>query len=93
MTVGAVTMDLNRHIVKVNDNKPFHSNGYAQIAVGNRVGSTAAHISFEKRQQVDHNRRVVYGYSRSAIGSTYGALRSKNILGNNPPQKRYDPYA
>ena len=71
-------MDLNKHIITNDDNKPFHSNGYAQIAVGNRVGSTAAHVSFNQRQQIDRNRRIIYGYNRSAIGNTYGASRTKN---------------
>jgi len=76
-------MDLNKHIVTNDDSKPFHSNGYAQIAVGNRVGSTASHISFNQRQQVDRNRRIVYGYNRSVIGNnTYGISRTNHNLAN-----------
>jgi hypothetical protein len=71
-------MDLNNHIAKNDNNKPFHSNGFAQIAVGNRVGSDG-NVSFNQRQQIDRNRRLVYGYNRSVIGSTYGVMRSKPI--------------
>jgi len=65
-------MDLNKHIVRNDDNKPFHSNGYAQVASGNRLGSTAS-ISFNQRQQIEYNRRVVGGYNRSAIGGLYNS--------------------
>jgi hypothetical protein len=65
-------MDLNKHIVKNDDNKPFHSNGYAQVANGNRLGAVAS-VSFNQRQQIEYNRRVVGGYSRSAIGSLYNS--------------------
>lgn len=71
-------MDLNKHIVKNDDNKPFHSNGYAQVASGNRLGSTAS-ISFDQRQQIEYNRRVIGGYNRSAIGSLRNGLRAKPI--------------
>lgn len=75
-------MDLNKHIVTNDTNKPFHSNGYAQIAVGNRVGSTG-NISFAKRQEIDRNRKLIYGYNRSAIGNAYGVLRAKPASTNN----------
>ena len=71
-------MDLNKHIAKNDNNKPFHSNGYAQVASGNRLGSTA-NISFNQRQQIDYNRRVIGGYNRSAIGSQHGALRARPV--------------
>lgn len=74
-------MDLNKHIVTNDNNKPFHSNGFAQIASGNRVGSTG-NVSFNQRQQIDQNRRIIYGYSRSVIGSTYSTLRAKPVLNN-----------
>jgi len=100
-------MDLNKHIV-TNDNKPFHSNGYARVAVGNRVGATSAE-SFSQRQQIERNRRLIYGYNRSAIGNAYGALRAKSVTSNNiinkvvtpslqrqnnlPPKQHFDPFA
>ena len=78
-------MDLNKHIVKIDDSKPFHSNGYAQVANGDKIGSTA-NISFEQRQLIDRNRIIINNYNRSAIGSTYGVLRAKPVVGN--PIKR-----
>ena len=71
-------MDLNNHIVKTDDNKPFHSNGYAVVARGDQIGSTAG-ISFEQRQVIDRNRRIIDNYNRSTIGSTYGVLRAKPV--------------
>lgn len=71
-------MDLNKHIITNDTNKPFHSNGYAQIAVGNRVGSTSSK-SFLQRQQIDYNRQIINGYNRSTIGSSYGTLRAKPV--------------
>lgn len=75
-------MDLNKHVVTNDTNKPFHSNGYAQVAVGNRVGATSAE-SFNQRQQIERNRRLIYGYNRSAIGNAYGALRAKPVSVSN----------
>ena len=74
-------MDLNSHIVKNDDNKPFHSSGFAQVATGNRIGSVGGD-SFSRRQQIDRERRLVYGYNRSAIGGAYGVLRAKSITGS-----------
>lgn len=74
-------MDLNKHIVTNDTNKPFHSNGFAQIAVGNRVGSTDK-TSFNQRQQIECNRRLIYGYNRSVIGSAYGVQRIKPAVNN-----------
>lgn len=73
-------MDLNKHIVKNDDSKPFHSNGYAQVASGDRLGSTAS-ISFDQRQQIEYNRRVIGGYNRSAIGGLHNSTsRPKPVL-------------
>ncbi|HPF31006.1 MAG TPA: hypothetical protein PLO25_01710 [Candidatus Saccharibacteria bacterium] len=58
---------MNKHIVNDGE-KPFHSNGYARVANGNNFGSTS-YISFSKRKQIEDNRRLIYGYNRSAIGS------------------------
>lgn len=72
-------MDINKHIVKNDDNKPFHSNGFAQVASGNRVGSVG-NTSFGQRQQIENNRRLVYGYNRSVIGNPCSVSRPKPIL-------------
>ena len=95
-------MDLNKHIVKSDNDSPLHSSGYAQIASGDRIGSTSS-MSFEQRLQIERNRQVVGGYNRSAIGRSYGVLRAKavsNEVGRRgvlpPPQptvRKYDPYA
>jgi len=72
-------MDMNNHIVKPDDDgKPFHSHGYAQVASGDQIGSTAS-ISFEQRQLIDRNRRIIDNYHRSTIGGSYGALRAKSV--------------
>lgn len=74
---------MNKHIVKVDDGgKPFHSHGYAQVAHGDQIGSTTS-ISFEQRQSIDRNRRIIDNYSRSTIGSSYGALRAKPVLNSS----------
>ena len=77
-------MDLNKHIVTNDSYKPFHSNGFAQIANGNNVGSVGR-TSFEQRRLMDRNRQVIDGYRRSNIGNTYGVLRAKpvDIIGQN----------
>lgn len=74
-------MDLNQHIVKNDDNKPFHSNSYAVVANGDQIGSTSA-ISFEQRQVIDRNRLIINNYRRSTIGNSYGALRAKPVAEN-----------
>jgi len=71
-------MDLNKHIITNDTSRPFHSNGYAQVAVGNRVGSASSE-TFLQRQQIDRSRQIIKGYNRSAIGSSYGALRAKPV--------------
>jgi hypothetical protein len=75
-------MDMNNHIVKEDDSKPLHSSGLARVAVGDRVGSVNS-ISFGQRQQTNRERRLVYGYSRSMIGSTRGVMRAKPVLDAN----------
>ena len=74
-------MDLNKHIVKNDNNKPFHSNGFAQIANGNRVGSVD-NTSFSQRQQIENNRRLVYSYNRSVIGNPRGISRPRPVVSN-----------
>ena len=72
-------MDLNQHIYKFDDNKPFHSNGYAVAANGDQLGAVSSE-SFSQRQQINQNRQIVGGYNRSAIGQSYNeALRAKPI--------------
>jgi len=75
-------MDLNKHIVAGDNGSPFHSNGFARIVNGNRIGSTGR-MTFAQRQNIDKNRRLIYGYQRSSIGSAYGSMRAAAILPNN----------
>ena len=72
-------MDLNKHIVTNDNYKPFHSNGFAQIANGDRVGS-AGRATFEQRQIIDRNRQMISGYQRSTIGTVYGVSRPKSVI-------------
>jgi len=67
-------MDLNKHIVKFNDIKPFHSSGIAQAASGDRLGSTG-NVSFEQRQQIEKNKRLIGNYQRSSIGNPNNPFR------------------
>ena len=59
--------DFSKNMIN-NDIKPFHSNAFAKIASGDRLGSVS-NESFEKRQEINQNRRIVYGYDRSNIGT------------------------
>lgn len=72
-------MDLNKYVINNDNSKPFHSSGFARIANGDRVGSTGGD-SYSQRQQIDNNRRIIYGYNRSVIGSAYSVLRAKSAL-------------
>jgi hypothetical protein len=71
-------MDLNKHIVTNDTSKPFHSSGLARVANGDHVGSTS-NVSFNQRQHIECNRRLVYGYNRSVLGGAYGLFRSNFV--------------
>lgn len=71
-------MDLNKHIVVDDNGSPFHSNCMANVVNGNHIGASGQ-MTFIRRQETDKNRRLIYGYQRSAIGSSYGAIRAKAI--------------
>jgi hypothetical protein len=73
-------MDMNKHIVSEDKNKPWHSHGYARVASGNQLGSSSS-ISFDRRQQIENNRQVVLGYNRSSIGNGYSvAPRTRPVV-------------
>ena len=72
-------MNLNNHVIDDNDKKMFHSSGYARVANGNRIGSVA-NISFNQRQQIEHNRSTIGIYRRSSIGGAYGALEARRSI-------------
>jgi len=71
-------MDLNKHIITNENSNPLHSSGFAIVASGDKLGVTSA-VSFNQRQQIDRNRRVVDGYQRSTLGNAYGVLRVKPV--------------
>jgi hypothetical protein len=73
-------LDMNKHIVKTDDSKPFHTSGYATVANRDRVGSVST-LSFERRQQIEQNRQRVGNYRQSVIGSSYSSLRPKTVAG------------
>lgn len=79
-------MDLNKYIVKNdnNENKLFHSNGYAQVASGNKVGSTSD-VTFNQRLEIDHKRKIIGEYRRSMIGSVSNIPRIRTV--NRHPTK------
>ncbi len=71
-------MDLNKHIVTDVNGSPFHSNGFACVNGTGRIGATS-NMTFSQRQEIEKNRRLIYGYQRSSIGSTYGVMRAKAV--------------
>lgn len=70
-------MQPNKHLSD-DIKKPFHSNGYAQVASGDHIGA-AANVSFDQRQAIDCSRRIVNGYQRSALGNSRGSLRARPL--------------
>jgi hypothetical protein len=63
-------------------NKPFHSNGYAQVASGNRIGATS-NISFNQRQVIESSRRIIGEYKHSKLGTLRGILKANPSNINN----------
>lgn len=76
-------MDMNQHMASSDELDAFHSHGFAKIQNGGRVGSISK-MTFAERQQIDKNRRLVYGYQRSAIANSYGSFRNKSSHLSNP---------
>lgn len=56
--------------------KIFHSNDYARVASGNKIGATAD-VSFIQRQAIDKSRQIVSGYDRSTLGNSRSVLSAK----------------
>jgi len=79
-------IDLNKHIVP-DDKSLFHSHGFAKLANGEQIGSSA-NISFNERLTIENNRQLIGGYNKSAIGNTYSAVRPKTVDGPNGVAKR-----
>lgn len=74
-----MVMDLNKHIVTDDSSSLFHTSGYAQVANGNNLGAVNTQ-TFEQRQQIERNRQIVGGYSRSAMGQSYSAVRARPVV-------------
>jgi hypothetical protein len=83
-------MDLNKHIVKNSNDSLFHSSGFAQVANGNRLGSDGD-ISFEKRQQIERNRRLIGSYQRSTIGQNRIKLPHRTVIKVVPARRQARP--
>ncbi len=81
-------MDLNKHIYKNDNLKPFHSNGYAEVANSNHFGASS-NTSFEQRNKINQNRQSVPGYRSSSIGSVPGGqVRESPTLNNRDRSTR-----
>ncbi|MDK2898841.1 MAG: hypothetical protein PWQ10_28 [Patescibacteria group bacterium] len=72
-------MDLNKYVVNNDSSKSFHSNGFAKVANGDRIGS-ATPESFKQRRQIDNNRRIIGAYSRSSIGNMRSVVRPMPVI-------------
>lgn len=70
--------------------KMFHSSGYADVASGNIIGSVD-NTSFLDRQKLEFNRKIIAGYNRSNLGMSYGALRAKQVSGEDRITRPVDP--
>lgn len=81
-------MDLNNHIV-TNYDAPFHSNGFAQVASGNHIGSTIG-VSIEQRKRVDFNRQPINQNRRSVIGNDFEIARINRLNLTSFASKRQD---
>jgi hypothetical protein len=91
-------------MVTNNNNKPFHSSGFAEAANGNHFGAVSK-TSFEQRRQIDSNRQAIQTYQRSTIGNPHGVLKAKPaplirrvVVGQRPPRpapippRRHNPF-
>ena len=57
--------------VNDNEDKPFHSSGYAEVAHGSSIGSTSSE-SFAKRHKTEQNRQHIRRYSDSSVARGAG---------------------
>lgn len=80
-----MAIDLNKHIVPDENNFKFHSNGIAKVNNGDHIGASSC-MTFSQRQEVEKNRRLIYGYQRSAIGNSYSTIRAKPVIKTKDPE-------
>ncbi|MEP7204884.1 MAG: hypothetical protein ABI716_01675 [Candidatus Saccharibacteria bacterium] len=85
-------IDLNKYIVDPEPGKPFHSNGYAKVANGGRIGSVST-TSFNDRQRIEQGRRAIGSYNRSIVGQAYGVQRAKMVTPGGATQTTVAPQA
>lgn len=78
-----MVLDLNNHVVVDENKNHFHSNGFATVANGNRVGAVS-NISFGRRRQIEQNRRVVDSYRSSNIGNLRNGSFAQPVTSNIP---------
>ena len=70
-------MDLNKHVLPpAHSVGTFHSNGFAQMSNGDRVGA-ASKETFMQRRQIDTGRRVVGNYRFSNMGRNLACLKAQ----------------
>ncbi|HRN96826.1 MAG TPA: hypothetical protein PLZ58_00010 [Candidatus Saccharibacteria bacterium] len=69
---------MNKHIVTNEESgaTPFHTHGFAKVASGDRLGAVSP-TSFEERIKLENSRKLVGGYQRSTLGSTYNPTRPR----------------
>lgn len=65
-------MDLNDKIVKDENDSAFHSNGFATVSNGARVGAASTE-TFEQRKRRELHRTIISGYQTSNIGRPFAA--------------------
>ena len=87
-----MVMDLNKHIVTDDSSSLFHTSGYAQVANGNNLGAVNTQ-TFEQRQQIERNRQIVGGYSRSTMGQSYSAMRARPVVSRDIARTSMRPRA
>lgn len=71
-------MGIHKHFITAGQSEFAHSNSYARVASGERLGSTS-YESFGQRRQLDSSRQIINGYHRSTIGNSYGVQRAKAV--------------
>lgn len=88
-------LNLNKYVFKSDNHQPLHTSGFAYVANGDHIGSSDM-TSFQRRQQIEQNRRVIKSYTNSQLGRQYNTSINKSdiptIKTSVParPQKRLD---
>ncbi len=75
-----MALDPNDHIVVADENdSAFHSNSFATVANGNRVGVVSTE-TFEQRKQREKHRQIIQGYQTSNIGRPFAAATQSSPI-------------